>query len=92
MNPFLKELIFWFAIYMIGVLVVYFIICYKNAKIYIRKYEVELSDNDIFMFVFWPIAILVYIFIMPFKLIQKLALNIKRITNPIKVQAKDIIK
>lgn len=94
MNAELKQIIFWFGAYFMSCLLAYFIICVKNAKKYYGsgKYEVSISDADIMAIIFWPLFILLLIFVFPFKMVEKLAIKIKSVTKPEEIDAKNIIK
>ena len=73
------------GLYLIGVLVAYFIICYIDATPDSKgDYKVETGGTIPASFI-WPFLLILAIFVAPFKYTKKLALKLKKARNPKKV-------
>ena len=73
------------GIYVVGIPVTHFIICYTEAKPDGKgDYEVDTS-GIIPAALSWPLLLIMVIFVAPFKYTKKLALKLKKAKNPKKV-------
>lgn len=82
------------GIYIIGILIAYFILCYTGAKKskITNSYSYNVDEGDIVISSLWPIVLAIIIFISPFKFTKMLALKMKDMANPNVVNVNKIIK
>lgn len=83
-----------FGIYIIGIFIAYFILCYIGAKKSkaTNSYSCDVDESDIAISVLWPIVLALMILIAPFKFTKMLALKMKNMANPNVVNADKIFK
>ena len=82
------------VIYILGVFITYFCMCYigaKKSKV-TNSYSYNVDESDIAMAILWPIVLVVMIFLSPFKFTKMLALKMKDMANPNVVNVNNIIK
>ena len=83
------------GIYIIGIFITYFILCYigaKKSKV-TNSYSYNVDEGDIVISsLWWPIVLVVMIFLSPFKFTKMLALKMKDMANPNVVNVNNIIK
>ena len=82
------------GIYIIGIFVAYFILCYIGAKKSkaTNSYSYSVDEGDIAISILWPIVLAIIIFMSPFKFTKMLALKMKDMANPNVVNVNKIIK
>jgi len=80
-----NTLLIVFAIYLIGILASSLFFYYKEAKLDEKgEYVIEASDisDIVFASFLWPVLLILYIILLPFKVTKKLAIKLKKIKNP----------
>ena len=82
------------VIYILGVFITYFCMCYigaKKSKVD-NSYSYNVDEGDIAIAILWPIVLAIIIFLSPFKFTKMLALKMKDMANPNVVNVNNIIK
>jgi heme/copper-type cytochrome/quinol oxidase subunit 2 len=75
---------FFITIYVIGIFVAFICVYYKNLKLSRngKNYYADIEPDMVIIPIFWPIALVVLIVILPFKLLCRLAEKLKKVNNP----------
>ena len=89
-----KLILLMIAVYILGVFITYFYMCYVGAKKSkaTNSYSYSVDEGDIAISILWPIVLVVMIFLSPFKFTKMLALKMKDMANPNVVNVNKIIK
>ena len=74
-------------VYVIGVLIAFFVLCYRDAKRnkYTHKYAKEIEPEDFMCSILWPFALVIITVTLPFKWIRNYAVHMKEVMNPEKL-------
>ena len=80
-------LIICLAVYAIGVLIAFFVLCYKDAKRnkYTHKYAKTIKPEDFMCSMLWPFLLVIITVTLPFKWIRNYAVHMKEVMNPEKL-------
>jgi hypothetical protein len=82
------------VIYILGVFITYFCMCYigaKKSKV-TNSYSYKVDEGDVAITILWPMVLALMILIAPFKFTKMLALKMKDMANPNVVNVNKIIK
>lgn len=83
-----NTLLIVFVIYLIGVLASTLFLCYKEAKLDEKgEYVIESTEMSEITFgsFMWPVLGALYIILLPFRAMKKLAIKLKKAKNPKKI-------
>ena len=82
------------VIYILGIFITYFCMCYVGAKKskVTNSYSYSVDEGDIAITILWPIVLVIIILLSPFKFTKMLALKVKNMANPNVVNVNKIIK
>ena len=75
---------FFITLYVIGIFVAFFCVYYNNLKLSRngKYYHSDIEPDMVIIPAFWPLALVVLIVILPFKLLCRLAEKLKKVNNP----------
>ena len=83
-----NTLLIVFAIYLTGILASSLFLYYKEANMNEKgEYVIEASKTPdiVFASFLWPVLLVIYIIILPFRAMKKLAIKLKKAKNPKKI-------
>lgn len=83
-----NTLLIVFTIYLAGILVSSLFFCYKEAHMDEKgEYVIEASKSSDIAFAsfLWPVLMVLYMILLPFRAMKKLAIKLKKANNPKKI-------